>query len=30
MPKVSEVIDYKVYPLTKEERDLLYTFLSKE
>ncbi len=30
MPKVPKVIDCKVYPLTKEERDLLHTFLSKE
>ena len=30
MPEVPKVIDCKVYPLTKEERDLLCTFLSKE
>jgi len=30
MPEVPKVIDCKVYPLTKEERDLLRTFLSKE
>ncbi len=30
MPKVPKVIDCKVYPLIKEERDLQYTFLSEE
>ncbi len=30
MLEVPKAIDYKVYPLTKEERDLLHTFLSKE
>ena len=30
MPEAPKVIDCKVYPLTKEERDLLCTFLSKE
>jgi len=30
MPEAPKVIDCKVYPLTKEERDLLYTFLSEE
>ncbi len=30
MPKVPKAIDCKVYPLTKEERDLLCTFLSEE
>ncbi len=30
MPEVPKAIDCKMYPLTKEERDLLRTFLSEE
>jgi hypothetical protein len=30
MPEVAKVINCKVYPLTKEERDLLHTFLSEK
>ena len=30
MPEAPKVINCKVYPLTKEERDLLCTFLSRE
>jgi len=30
MPDIPKVLDCKVYPLTKEERDLLRTFLTEE
>jgi hypothetical protein len=30
MPEAPKVLDCKVYPLTKEERDLLCTLLAKE
>jgi hypothetical protein len=30
MQDVPKVLDCKVYPLTKEERDLLYAFLTEE
>jgi len=30
MPDTPNVLDCKVYPLTKEERDLLHMFLAKE
>jgi len=30
MPEAPKVLDYKVYPLTKKEQDLLCTLLAKE
>jgi hypothetical protein len=30
MPEAPKVLDCKVYPLTKEEQDLLHTFLAKK
>ena len=30
MPDTPNVLDCKVYPIMKEERDLLHTFLAKE
>ncbi len=30
MPEAPKVLDCKVYPLTREEQDLLQTFLTKE